>query len=106
MPVLHQNMPQIGQLGRLPPSLAIQSGVRIRSRGVRLVAALLTVEVPFSIAARSRRLAAAILRAKALHARPRLDQGAVDREMIVRQQRLDPLLVQHGDVPADVENVR
>src|SRR5580693_8023442 len=95
MPVLHQNVPQIGELGRLARSLAIQSRIGISDRGVGLVAALLAVEVPFPIAARRRRLAAAVLGAKALHAGPRLDQRAVDREMVVRQQGLDPLLVQY-----------
>src|SRR5438445_13547284 len=90
--------------GRL---FAIQSGIGIGDRGVRLVAPLLAVKVPLPVAARSRRLAAAVLRAKALHARPRLDQGAVHREMVVRQQRLNLLLVQYrrhelaGDVTGD-----
>src|SRR6516162_4529721 len=95
MPVLHQNVPQIGELGRLARPLAIQSRIGIIGRGVGLVAALLTVEVPFPIAARRRRLAAAVRGAKALHAGPRLDQRAVDREMVVRQQGLDPLLVEY-----------
>ena len=42
-----------------------------------------------------RRLAAAVLRPEALHAGPGLDQRAVDREVLVRQQRLDLGLGQH-----------
>ena len=43
-----------------------------------------------------RRLAAAVLRPEALYAGPSLDQRAVDREVLVRQERLDLGLRQHG----------
>jgi hypothetical protein len=68
------------------------------------VAALLAVKVALAIAASSRRLAAVVLGAKALHAGPGLDQRAVDREMVVRQQRFDRPLAEHrGDeLPGDV----
>src|ERR1700756_3897256 len=64
-------------------------------RGVRLVAAFLAVKVALAIPARRGRLAAAVFGTKALHAGPRFNQRAVDRKMIVRQQHLDWLLVQH-----------
>ena len=71
---------------------------------MRLVAAFLTVKVPLAIAARRRQLAAAVLGAKAFHAGPGLDQRAVDREMIVRQQRFDRALAEHcgHELPGDV----
>jgi hypothetical protein len=74
---------------------------------VSFIAALLAVKVALAIATSSRRLAAAVLGAKALHAGPCLDQRAVDREMIVRQQRFDRPLAEHrshelsGDVTLD-----
>src|SRR6516162_4851448 len=52
--------------------------LRVGGRGVGLIAALLAVKVALAVAARRRRLAAAILETKALHAGPRLDQRAVD----------------------------
>src|SRR6201997_4312080 len=89
-------MPQIGELGRLARTLAVQPSIGVGGRGVRLIAALLAVKIPLTIASGSRRLAAAILGTKALHAGPRLDQRAVDREMIVRQQRLYGFLIENG----------
>jgi hypothetical protein len=72
VPVFYQNMAQIGQLGRLAAPLAIQPSFGVSRRGVHLVAPLLGAEITFAIAARWRRLAAAILRPKPLHAGPRL----------------------------------
>src|ERR1700752_2971866 len=101
-------MPQIGELGRLARTLAVQPSIGVGGRGVRLIAALLAVKIPLTIASGSRRLAAAILGTKALHAGPRLDQRAVDREMIVRQQNLDRLLIQHRghELPGNVTSIR
>src|ERR1700751_662664 len=96
-------MPQIGELGRLARTLAVQPSIGVGGRGVRLIAALLAVKIPLTIASGSRRFAAPILGTKALHAGPRLDKRAVDREMIVRQQNLDRLLIpQRGyELPAN-----
>src|SRR5271169_1770998 len=47
------------------------------------------------VAARCGRLARAVLRAKALQARPHLQQRAVDREVLARQQPFDLVLRQH-----------
>src|SRR5439155_26424408 len=107
VPVLHQNMPHIGQFGRLARPLAVESRIGVGGRGVGLVAALLAVKVAFTVAARRRWLAAAALGTKALHAGPRLDQRYVEREVIVRQERLYRFLVEHrynellGNVPLD-----
>jgi hypothetical protein len=47
------------------------------------------VEVALAVASGCRRRAAAVLRPERLHAGPSLDQRAVDREVLVGQQRLD-----------------
>ena len=64
--VLHQRVPHIGELRRLPVSLAIELGIGIRRRGVRLVAALLAMVGALAVEARRRRLITAVLGAKAL----------------------------------------
>ena len=87
--VLHHHMSHVAQLGGLPGRLLVQPGVGIGGRGVRLVAALLAVKIALAVATRRRRLAAAVLRTEALHRRPGLDQRAVHREMLGREQRLD-----------------
>src|SRR5215471_12261142 len=71
MPVLHQNMLQMGQPGRLARPLAVQPGIAIGGRGVRLIAAFLAVKVALAIATRRRWLAAAVFRAKACWPTPR-----------------------------------
>ena len=96
VPVLHQGMADEGQLGLLASALAVEPGLGVGGRGVGVVAALLTVEMALAVAARPRRLAAAVLGPEALHGGPSLDQRAVDREVLVRQQRLDLRLVEHG----------
>src|SRR5688500_19795120 len=64
---------------------------------MRVVSPLLAVEVGFGIApdAAGRRLARAVLRFDALHRSPGLDQRAVDREVVARQQLLHLGLGQH-----------
>lgn len=46
-------------------------------------------EIALAVAPRRRRLVAAVLGAEALQAGPRLDQRAIDREVIVRLEALD-----------------
>src|SRR6516165_11250079 len=88
--ILHHHVPYIGQLCRLTQPLAIEPRIRIAGRGVRLIAALLAVKIALAIATRRRRFAATVLRAEALHAGPGFDQRAVNREMLARQELLDP----------------
>ena len=69
---------------------------------MRVVLALLAMEVALAIArpaatARARGWTAAILRHKALQAGPRLNQRAIDREVLARQQLAHLRQVQHGD---------
>lgn len=39
---------------------------------------------------------AAVLRSEALHGRPSLDQGPVDREVLRREEPLHPRLIENG----------
>ena len=50
MPVLHQSMSHVAELGSLAAAFAIKPGIRVRGRGMRLVAALLVVEMPLAVA--------------------------------------------------------
>jgi putative transposase len=74
--VLHQHVAKIGQFCRLARPLAVQPRLGVGGRGMRLVAVLLAGKVALAVAPRPRRPAAAMLRAKALHAGPGFDQRA------------------------------
>src|SRR5215470_5597059 len=100
--VLHHQMAHVTQLGLLARSLAEQPGIGVGGRGMRVVLALLAMEVALGIArpagaTLARGWTAAILRHEALHAGPRLDQGAIDREVLARQQLADLWQVEHGN---------
>ena len=83
----HQHMPLVAQDGRRVVALAVQPRIRVRSRSVRFVAALLAFPVSLRVARpAAQRLILAILADKALVAGPRLNQRTVDREMFFRQQ--------------------
>src|SRR4030081_1154814 len=51
IPVLHQSMSHVAELGSLAAAFAIKPGIRVRGRGMRLVTALLVVEMPLAVAA-------------------------------------------------------
>ena len=97
------SLPVAGSQGRPPVvaperhALAVEPGVGIGGRGVRVVAPSLAVEVALGVApaARRRLVATFGLGLEALHARKRFDQGAIDREMLVREQRPNLGLAQH-----------
>ena len=89
--VLHEGMAHEAQPALLAGALAIEPGIRIGGRGMGLVRARLLAEVAFAVAARSRRLARAVFRPEALHARPGLDQRAIDGNVVARQEPLDGL---------------
>ena len=94
--VLHQGMPHVAKLGRLPVPLLVKPGFRVGRALVRLVGTLLLVEVALGVAAWTLAVVvASILPAEALERGPRLDQRAVHREVIARQQPLDLRLRQH-----------
>ena len=81
--------------GLLAQPFTIETGVGVGGRGVRVIGSMLAVKVPLAVASGAGWLARAVLWAKAFEARPGFQQGAVDREMIARQQGFDPGLGQH-----------
>src|SRR6202142_2447407 len=87
--VLHQRVTEKGQFRLHARSLAIEPRIRIGGRGVRLVRTLLALEIDLDIAAAAGRrfVARSVLALEALYRRPGLDERAVDREMVTRQQR-------------------
>src|ERR1041385_8923226 len=76
-------MPHVAKPGLAPVGLAIQPGLRVRGALMRVILARLAAKLP-AIARIS-----AILRPEALVRGPGLDQRAVHREMLIRQQRPD-----------------
>src|SRR3954453_13170567 len=88
-------MPQVAELGSLTVALLVEPSLWVSGALVRLIGALLLVEVTLGIAAPARTVhVLAILAAEALDRRPRLDQRPVDREVVARQQPLPPRLRQ------------
>src|SRR4030088_828258 len=77
---------KLAKLGFLAPSLAIKLRLGIRGRGVRGVAALLAVKIALAIAARAGRIVRTVLRPETLHRGPGRNLRTVDREVLVRQQ--------------------
>src|SRR5947207_7313119 len=93
--VLHHQMSHVAELCLLAGSLAKQAGIRIRSRRMRVILTFLAMEIALGIAPSARRRRnATILRDETLHAGPGLDQRAVDREVLARQQLADLRQVQ------------
>lgn len=90
--VLHQDVPHVAQPGAGTWALAIQARVRIGGRGMGIVAAPGAAKIDFAIATALTVgwLIGLDLRlgTKALHAAPCLDQRAIHREMLGRQQAL------------------
>src|ERR1700752_1656437 len=78
----------MAKLGLLAGALAEQAGVRVSGGEMRVILALLPMEVALRIAtaSRRRRRPATVLRYKALHAGPRFDQCPIDREMLAGEQ--------------------
>jgi hypothetical protein len=77
------------QLRTLAIGLACQAGVGICGRGVGFVRALLFGKLRLAVVPGGRWFVVAVLATEALHAGPGLNQRAVNREMVVRQQRPD-----------------
>src|SRR6266540_7117734 len=90
--VLHQDMAEVAQLRRLPFRLPIELGLWIGRRAVRLVAALLTLEVHLWVSSATLWRVISALGAKALHRRASLDQSQVEGEVFIRQQLPPPSL--------------
>src|SRR5258708_19974420 len=95
-------MPHVAEFGLLAGTLAEQGGGGVGGREMGVGPALLGVEVALGVAPTatmtfSRWRIAAVLRRKALHAGPSLDQGAIDREVLAGEQLADLRQVQHAD---------
>src|SRR6184192_2132585 len=86
--VLHDRMTHIAELGLAPGRLAIELGLWVACALMRVVLAPLAVKV------RAVAVIRAVLGLEALVRGPGLDERAVDREMLVRQQRLDLWVIQ------------
>ena len=101
--VLHHQMPHVAEFGLLAGALSKQPSVGVGGRGMRVILAFLAMEVSFGIAPATavltfpRRRLAAVLRHEAFHAGPGLDQRAVDREVLTREELADFRQVQHAN---------
>src|SRR5712691_12383311 len=95
--VLHQHVPGVAQLGFLARTLARQPRLGVGGRLMGIVAALLAMKVNRGIAGVIRRLltTSPVLALEAFVAGPRLDQRAVDREVLGREQVAAAGLRQH-----------
>src|SRR6201988_4418289 len=99
----------MAKLGLLAGALAEQAGVRVSGGEMRVILALLPMEVALRIAtaSRRRRWPATVLRYKALHAGPRFDQRPIDREMLAGEQFSHLRQIEHagkelgGDIPVE-----
>jgi hypothetical protein len=72
--VLHQHLGHEAQTALATVRLAIEPGVGIGSRGMRLVRAFLLEDVALAVAARHARFARVVLRTEAIHRSPGIDQ--------------------------------
>lgn len=96
VPVLDHHMPGVAELRCLAVRLARQPRIRVHGRSMRLVAALLGMEVALAVAAGAERIAGAVLRPEAFYRSPGRYQRASHREVLRGQQRLDLRVGQHG----------
>src|SRR5258706_7449775 len=106
--VLRQDVSRVGELRAAVIALAVQARIRIGLRAVRLVAALLTAKVHARVAGIivSRPFPRSLNRLKALLAGPRLQQRAINSEVLLGHQAsplsfLDDLCQKFtGDIPS------
>ena len=88
VPVFRQWVADEAQLRPGIVALAIELGIRDRRRGVRVVLALFAMELAFSLAHRRRRCVRSTLGAEALERGRGLDERAIHREVLIRQEAL------------------
>ena len=81
-------MPHEVELCRLTLAFPVELCFCICLALMRVVGALFAVEITLTVAPWCWRFVAAILSAEALQARPCLNQRAIDREVIIRQELL------------------
>src|SRR5262249_27003340 len=98
--ILHESMTDEAQLRLHARPLAVEPGIRIGRAAMRLVAALLSLEIRRGVAPAARAVPIAavprIFRLEPLHRSPGFNQSAIDREMLARQQPLDAWLSEDG----------
>src|SRR5579864_1206951 len=107
--VLDHQVAHMAKLGLLAGALAEQAGVRVGGGEMRVILALLPMEVALSIAPATwrRRRPDTVLRYKALHAGPRFDQRPIDGEMLAGEQFSHLRQIEHtrkelgGDIPVE-----
>ena len=106
MPILHEDMPVVAELGFPAPAFAHQPRLGIGRRDMGGIRAPLAMEIHRGIARIIRRRGHRVAPREALEPGPGLDQRPVDREMLGREQ-LPGLRLLHdgreeglGDVPA------
>ena len=92
--VLHDRMSRETEAGLLAPALLEQLGFRIRSALMRLVAALLTMEVHPRVTTAWRLLF--VFGPEALHARPAFNQGSVSAEVLIAHPALTARQLYHS----------
>ena len=88
-------MRQVRELRGTTDAFLIEPGIGIRRRLVRVVLAALAAKIPRRIARGVRRRPALVFGPKALVARPRFQQRAVDRKVLVRQETMRIGLAPH-----------
>jgi len=94
--ILHQHVSGVAELGLLARALAGQPRLGIGGGLVSGIGARFAVEVDAGVAGIVRRgLPLSGIALEALMPRPRLDQGAVDREVLVGEQVTLACLAQH-----------
>ena len=95
--VLGKRVRHVAQLRLGEFTLLEQAGLGVGAALVRLVAALLALEIDFRVASRRSIRTAAVLAHETLVARPGFDHRAVDAEMLVRDEALPFGQLQHAD---------
>src|SRR5271170_7177165 len=93
--ILHQQMTQVAQLGLPPTGLLIEPCLRIGGRLMGRVAPPLAMKIDARIAGIVGRTWLRVLARETLVPGPGLDQGAVDGEVLGREQALSPRLGHH-----------
>ncbi len=95
--VLHQRMSEIGELGFASLAFLVQPGLRVGGRLVSGVGALVAMEVHRRVAWVVWRTGLwwSLLRSKTLLTRPCLDEGAIDRKVLIRKEMELLRLLEH-----------
>ena len=80
--VLHHEVAKVAEPGARSGGLLIESAVGVGRAFMRVVGARFATKIDFAVAPRTRRWGF-VLGPETLHRGPRLDQGAIDREVLI-----------------------